>query len=67
MPLSTTKPRNIPAICEQLITPNSPEKNLRWSNTIYHRLWWAQHILTKSFWFFVNMKIIAKKTTAPSF
>ena len=22
----------------------------------YHRLWWVQHILTKSFWFFVNIK-----------
>jgi len=43
-------------------------KYLRWSNmNYYHRLWWVQHILTKSFWFFVNIKIIAKKTTAPSF
>ena len=41
-------------------------KYLRWSNTKYHRLWWVQHLLTKSFWFFVNIKIIAKKTTTPS-
>jgi len=42
-------------------------KYLLWSNTNYHRLWWVQRIPAKSFSFFVNIKIIAKKTTAPSF
>ena len=67
MPLSITKQSNTPAIYEQLTTSTSLEEHLRWSTTNYHRLWWVQHILTKSFWFFVNMKVIAKKTTAPSF
>jgi len=65
MPLSITKQSSIPATRAAYYF-HLAGKYLQWSNTNYHRKWWVQHILTNSFWFFLNIKIKAEKTRAPS-
>jgi len=62
MPLGTTKQSSITINIRAAYYFHIARKYLRWSNTNYHRLWWLQHILTKSFGFFVNIKITARKT-----
>jgi len=61
MPFSITNKAAYQQYKSSLLLSPSWKIYLRWSNTNFHRLWWVQHLLTKPFWFFVNIKIIAKK------
>jgi len=62
-----TKQHSSSSLYKQLTTSTSRDKYLRWNDTSCHCLWWVQHILTKYFVFFVNIKTIAKKTLSPLF
>jgi len=67
MPLSTTKQSCIPAIYEQLTTSTSPENVYDEVTRIIINCDECSTYLQNNFDCFVNIKIIAKKTTAPTF